>query len=85
MRNAGRIKLGYYPLPEAEGTRLRNLLRYPAEGASVLDPCVGTGAALAQLTQGAPVSCYGVELDADRALKTTRLPPLLAWLARRKS
>jgi len=68
MRNVGRIKLGYYPLPTAEGTRLRNLLQYPAEAASILDPCVGTGAALMQLTEGALVSRYGVELDADRAL-----------------
>src|SRR5216684_7922026 len=68
MRNVGRIKLGYYPLPEAEGTRLRNLLKYPAETVSVLDPCVGTGAALMQLTEGSVVSCYGIELDADRAI-----------------
>ncbi len=45
MRNVGRIKLGYYPLPAAEGTRLRHLLRYPAEIVSVLDPCVGTAIA----------------------------------------
>jgi hypothetical protein len=70
MRNVGRIKLGYYPLPKSEGIRLRNLLRYPVEGgASVLDPCVGTGAALIQLTAGAFVSHYGVELDTDRALE----------------
>ena len=71
MRNVGRIKLGYYPLPEAEGIRLRNLLQYPAEAACVLDPCVGTGTALMQLTEGAVVSRYGVELDADRALEAT--------------
>jgi hypothetical protein len=71
MRNVGRIKLGYYPLPEDEGARQRNLLQYPAEAASVLDPCVGTGAALMQLMEGAPVSCYGVELDADRAQEAT--------------
>ncbi len=47
MRNAGRIKLGYYPLPTAEGTRLRNPLQYTAEAASILDPCVGTGATTA--------------------------------------
>lgn len=67
MRNAGRLKLGYYPLPEAEGAKLRNLLEFPAAGASVLDPCVGTGAALNQLTAEAHVFRYGVELDAVRA------------------
>jgi hypothetical protein len=54
-RNASRIKLGYYPLPQTEGTRLRKLLDF-ALGASAVDPCAGTGAAL-----------HGVELDAVRA------------------
>lgn len=67
MRSAGRLKLGYYPLPTAEGSRLRLLLEFPKDNASVLDPCAGTGAALHQLTADAAVSRYGVELDADRA------------------
>lgn len=67
MRNSGRLKLGYYPLPEAEGARLRNLLEFPAGGASVLDPCIGTAAALNQITEGAPAVRYGVELDSARA------------------
>ena len=71
MRNVGRIKLGYYPLPEAEGSRLRSLLEYPLDVASVLDPCAGSGAALMQLTEGAHVSRYAIELDADRASEAT--------------
>jgi hypothetical protein len=67
MRSSGRLKLGYYPLPESEGARLRDLLEFPPEGASVLDPCVGTGAALVQITGNAAVSRYGVELDSTRA------------------
>jgi hypothetical protein len=66
-RNASRIKLGYYPLPPAEGTRLRGLLDF-APGASAVDPCAGTGAALHQLTEGARVSLQAVELDAARAV-----------------
>ena len=66
MRNVARIKLGYYPLPSAEGARLRSLLEF-APGASALDPCAGTGAALHQLTAGAEVEKYAVELDAERA------------------
>jgi len=65
-RNVSRIKLGYYPLPPAEGTRLRRLLDFEP-GASVVDPCAGTGAALHQLTEGAEVEEHGVELDAGRA------------------
>jgi hypothetical protein len=67
VRNVGRIKLGYYPLPQEEGNRLRNLLDFSAGPVSVVDPCVGTGAALHQLTDGAEADKHGVELDANRA------------------
>jgi hypothetical protein len=55
VRNIARIKLGYYPLPHAEGLRLRKLLAFE-DGASAVDPCAGTGAALHQLTEGAEVA-----------------------------
>jgi tRNA1(Val) A37 N6-methylase TrmN6 len=67
MRNVARIKLGYYPLPPAEGLRLSRLLNFPSESVSVLDPCVGTGAALLQLTSSADTNRYAIELDAERA------------------
>lgn len=66
MRNAARLKMGYYPLPESEGVKLRSLLTYD-QTASVIDPCVGQGVALHQLTSNAPVRRYGIELDAERA------------------
>ena len=69
-RNASRIKLGYYPLPQAEGTRLRKLLDF-ALGASAVHPCAGTGAAVHELTEGAQVSLHAVELDAARAAAAT--------------
>ena len=65
-RSAARLKMGYYPLPESEGRNIRLLLSYPAQ-ASVIDPCVGTGAALNLITAGTAVERYGVELDAQRA------------------
>ena len=67
MRNVARIKLGYYPLPQQEGKRLRKLLDFTAGTTSVVDPCIGTGHALHQLTEGAEVEKHGVELDANRA------------------
>ena len=67
MRSVARLKMGYYPLPESEGAKLRNLLEFSAP-ASVVDPCVGQGTALRLLTSGADVHRYGVELDAERAL-----------------
>lgn len=66
MRNVARLKMGYYPLPESEGVKLRSLLSYD-QTASVIDPCVGQGAALQIITQDAPARLYGVELDAERA------------------
>ncbi len=66
MRNVARLKMGYYPLPEAEGEKLRSLLSF-AGLASVIDPCVGQGTALELVTSDAPVRRYGVELDAERA------------------
>jgi hypothetical protein len=66
MRNVARLKMGYYPLPEAEGEKLRSLLSF-AGLASVIDPCVGQGTALNLVTHDAPVRRYGIELDAERA------------------
>jgi tRNA1(Val) A37 N6-methylase TrmN6 len=67
MRNVARIKLGYYPLTEDEALHLRRVLAFPAESASVVDPCVGTGRALNLITQEANVEKHGVELDRNRA------------------
>ena len=66
MRNVARLKMGYYPLPESEGTKLRSLPSYSLP-ASVMDPCVGQGTALQIVTKDAPARLYGVELDAERA------------------
>jgi hypothetical protein len=66
MRNVARLKMGYYPLPESEGEKLRALLSFP-QPASVIDPCVGQGTALHLVTGDAKVRRYSVELDAERA------------------
>src|ERR1039457_5239735 len=66
MRNVARLKMGYYPLPVAEGVKLRSLLSF-AGPASVIDPCVGQGTALHLITSDAQIRRYGVELDAERA------------------
>jgi tRNA1(Val) A37 N6-methylase TrmN6 len=66
-RNAARLRMGFFPLPESEAARLRTLLEF-AGPASVIDPCVGQGTALEIITQDTEVHRYGVELDAERAL-----------------
>jgi predicted RNA methylase len=58
--------MGYYPLPEPEGVKLRSLLSFTGP-ASVIDACVGQGTALHLVTSDAQVRRYGVELDAERA------------------
>jgi Uncharacterised methyltransferase family (DUF6094) len=66
MRSAARLKMGYYPLPEREGKKLRSLLSFGSP-ASVIDPCVGRGTALQLVTSDASIRRYGIELDAERA------------------
>jgi hypothetical protein len=79
MRNVARLKMGYYPLPEAEGVKLRSLLSF-AGLASVIDPCVGQGTALHLVTKEAPARRYGVELDAERArIPCPPAPPVSPW------
>jgi len=67
MRLAGRQRLGFYPLPLAEARRIRSFLQFPEGGCGALDPCIGEGKAFAQITNGAQVYGYGIELDANRA------------------
>ena len=66
IRNAGRLKLGFYPLPQIEARRLRTQLVFPAEPFAALDPCVGDGAAFQTILADSPALPYGIELDAYR-------------------
>jgi hypothetical protein len=66
MRNAGRLKLGYYPLPIEEARNLRQRLIAPQSFFAV-DPCAGDGAALVEITRDLPAQQAAIELDSDRA------------------
>jgi hypothetical protein len=68
MRLAGPQRLGFYPLPSPEAERIRRFLQFPEHQCSTLDPCAGEGVALAEITRGAKVIRYGIELDAHRAV-----------------
>ncbi|MGO9432822.1 MAG: DUF6094 domain-containing protein [Terracidiphilus sp.] len=72
MRNAGRLKLGYYPLPVEEARNIRALLM-PSTPYSAIDPCVGDGTALIEITKDAGGHLAGIELDADRAAAATEM------------
>jgi 16S rRNA G966 N2-methylase RsmD len=67
MRLAGRERLGFYPLPAREAERIRRFLVFPDKPCCALDPCVGDGAAFAEIASDKKVLRYGVELDAGRA------------------
>ena len=67
MRWAGRIRMGYFPLPLSEAQRIRSFLLFPNQPSSALDPCIGDGVAFEAITSGAEVLRYGIELDAYRA------------------
>jgi Uncharacterised methyltransferase family (DUF6094) len=66
MRNSGRRKLGYYPLPVEEARNIRALLVHSGPY-SAIDPCVGDGTALLEITKDTGAQLAGIELDADRA------------------
>jgi hypothetical protein len=67
MRAAGRLRLGFYPLPLSEAQRIRQWLSFPDTLSSAVDPCVGDGVAFEAITSRAEVHRYGIELDAYRA------------------
>jgi Uncharacterised methyltransferase family (DUF6094) len=67
MRLAGRERLGFYPLPIPEAERIRRFLAFSDKPCCALDPCVGDGAAFAEIASDKSVLGYGVELDAGRA------------------
>ena len=69
MRNAGRLKLGYYPLPVEEAQNIRALLMSSVPF-SAIDPCAGDGTALLEITMDTGAHLAGIELDADRAAAT---------------
>lgn len=72
MRIAGRLKLGFYPLPVTEAERIRLHLNFPPQF-SALDPCVGDGEAFSRLLDSSTAYRYGIEIDADRAEQAAEL------------
>ena len=72
MRLAGRLKLGFYPLPTKEAERIRIRLQYPEEFAAV-DPCVGDGVAFSCLLASTKSHALGIEIDAFRAEQAGKL------------
>ena len=66
MRPHGKTKLGFFPLPVPEATRLKNCLAFASEF-SALDLCVGDGVAFTHLLHSVTAHRYGIEIDANRA------------------
>ena len=70
-RPIARLKLGYFPLPIEEAQNIRALLISSAPYAAI-DPCVGDGTALLEVTKDTDAHLAGIELDADRAAASTQ-------------
>jgi 16S rRNA G966 N2-methylase RsmD len=51
----------------AEAERIRRFLAFPDKQCCALDPCIGEGAAFAEIVSDRRVLRYGVELDCGRA------------------
>jgi predicted RNA methylase len=68
MRLEGQAKLGYYPTPDLTLQMIPTWLTSAKDGLRrVLDPCCGTGEALAAIASVHPAETYGIELSDSRA------------------
>src|SRR5665811_28229 len=70
-RPIARLKLGYFPLPVEEAQNIRALL-LPTAPYAAIDPCVGDGTAMIEITKNTGAHLAGIELDADRAAASTQ-------------
>ncbi len=61
-------KMGYFPTDLNCVSMLKEHLEFPEEEINALDPCVGEGLALKEITRGEKVHLCGIELDSGRAL-----------------
>ena len=75
MRPAGKLKLGYFPLPSEAAVRIRRFLRPPVSQYAALDPCIGDGGAFATIASDDLALRYGIELDAYRAEQARQTTP----------
>lgn len=67
MRLAGRMRLGFFPLPSAEAQRVHSFLQFSNQNCPALDPCIGDGVAFSQIASSEKVLRYGIELESNRA------------------
>lgn len=73
-RLASDAKMGYYPTPSQTLDQISRFLEAGREETNLLDPCCGEGEALYSLVLSlGQVSTYGVEQDAERAVKASGL------------
>lgn len=82
MRLAGMEKLGFYPTQDPIVNYLKSRIQQPEHKTTALDPCAGTGSALAQIAPKENCITYGIEPDKTRFtdLKENIKQPLHASL-----
>lgn len=76
-RIESQAKAGYYPTPDSVCEFLKTILEFD-EGARMLDPCCGTGSALAQLVPE-NTETFGIELDHTRATEARNRLGSVLW------
>jgi len=82
MRPSGQTKLGFFPLPIGEATRLKNCLSFQ-EQFGAINPCVGDGVAFAQLLRGFSVHNYGGDVVTDEMTTSSSKVAQLAFQGNR--
>jgi hypothetical protein len=78
MREASRLKMGYYPAPPEAIANAMQYLRACPTNASMIDPCSGSGEACQQIASAMGMRydhVYCVELDAARGQSCRELMP----------
>lgn len=76
-RIESQAKAGYYPTPESVCELLKTKITRQV-GARLLDPCCGTGAAIADLAP-ATTTTYGIELNHERATEARTKVHQVLW------
>src|SRR5260221_11900042 len=67
IRPAGRMRLDFFSLREAEARRVHSFFQFPNQSSPGLDACIGDGVAFSQIASGEKGLRYGIELEANRA------------------
>ncbi len=70
-RLASTAKAGFFPTPERLTEWIAHWVTPSTVGGRLLDPCAGEGVAAHQVAAAWNLECFGIEIDAERALEAS--------------